>query len=106
MKKLLGISTLVLLLTACSSSNEHSQVAQIAKSAPSSLVEEALKACQASVGESKDQMKFDACMKDKGFERAVVQQEQVAQQGQAAVTENMKAVKPKAKRTVKNTKTK
>ena len=38
--------------------------------AQNSQMEAALKACDQKVGKTKDQAKFDACMKTKGFERA------------------------------------
>ena len=103
MKKLLGISTLAVLLAACSSPNELTQVSQVTEDNSLAKVEEALKACQESVGESKDQIKFDACMKEKGFERQA-QQEQVVQQAQETVKENATAVKSEAKKAVKKVK--
>ncbi len=104
MKKLLGISTLAVLLAACSSPNELTQVSQVTEANSLVKVEEALKACQESVGESKDQIKFDACMKEKGFERAAQQQEQAVQQVQETVKENATAVKSEAKKAVKKVK--
>lgn len=109
MKKLLGISTLAVLLVACSSPNESSQVSQVTEINSLSKVEEALKACQESVGESKDQIKFDACMKEKGFERPAAQQEQAVQQEQVAIgnkAEEVELETKKAVKKVKNTKTK
>ncbi|WGE42296.1 hypothetical protein [Actinobacillus equuli] len=104
MKKLLGISTLAVLLAACSSPNEPSQVSQVAEANSLSKVEEALKACQESVGESKDQIKFDACMKEKGFERPTAQQEQTVQQEQATVENKAAEVKSETKKAVKKVK--
>ncbi|ABY69874.1 hypothetical protein [Actinobacillus pleuropneumoniae] len=103
MKKSLGISTLAVLLAACSSPNDPAQVSQVTEASSLTKVEEALKACQESVGESKDQIKFDACMKEKGFERQA-QQEQVVQQAQETVKENATAVKSEAKKAVKKVK--
>ncbi|UKH24941.1 hypothetical protein [Actinobacillus pleuropneumoniae] len=103
MKKSLGISTLAVLLAACSSPNEPTQVSQVTEASSLTKVEEALKACQESVGESKDQIKFDACMKEKGFERPA-QQEQAVQQVQETVKENATAVKSEAKKAVKKVK--
>ncbi|WGE87657.1 hypothetical protein NYR88_00100 [Actinobacillus equuli subsp. haemolyticus] len=103
MKKSLGISTLAVLLAACSSPNDPTQVSQVTEASSLTKVEEALKACQESVGESKDQIKFDACMKEKGFERPT-QQEQVVQQAQETVKENATAVKSEAKKAVKKVK--
>ncbi|SUT85467.1 secreted protein [Actinobacillus ureae] len=104
MKKLLGISTLAVLLAACSSPNEPTQVSQITEADSLAKVEEALKACQESVDESKDQIKFDACMKEKGFERPAAKQEQTVQQEQATVENKAAEVKSETKKAVKKVK--
>lgn len=70
MKKLLGISALAMLLTACSSSSNDPQ--QTLEQGPQAgaanpQVDVALKACIESVGQ--DQAKLDACMKERGFEK-------------------------------------
>ncbi|WGE50834.1 hypothetical protein NYR75_00100 [Actinobacillus equuli subsp. haemolyticus] len=104
MKKLLGISTLAVLLAACSSPNEPTQVSQVTEADSLAKVEEALKACQESVGESKDQIEFDACMREKGFERPAMQQEQFVQEEQTTVKENAATAKSGTKKAVKKVK--
>ncbi|MDG4951630.1 hypothetical protein NYR70_00105 [Actinobacillus equuli subsp. equuli] len=117
MKKLFGISTLavllavllVVLLTACSAPNGPAQAPQVTETNSLYKVEEALKACQESVGESKDQIEFDACMREKGFERPAMQQEQFVQEEQTTVKENAATAKSgtkKAAKKVKSSKTK
>lgn len=60
----ISVATAALLLSACSSSKtaEAPRPAQIS-------VEEAIALCKQSAGETADRAVFDACMKDKGFQR-------------------------------------
>lgn len=115
MKKLLGIALTTLALAACSSSNDrpeppHDAVAQgEMNQAPmpqqgaqggNPQVEEALKACQQSVGASQDQVKFDACMKEKGFvkpdQQPAPQAVQAQENPQAKTVSNSKTKKVKS----------
>ncbi|QEY25942.1 hypothetical protein [Neisseria zalophi] len=65
MKKLLITAAFSgLMLSACSSNTETTpEVAPM-------TVDQALQECQASVGDNQDRAVFDACMRDKGFDRA------------------------------------
>lgn len=64
MKKLLGFSIFVLILSACSQTNNQPQ-----GTSPDPEVKKALQECQQEVGQAQDQVKFDTCMRQKGFER-------------------------------------
>ncbi|MDU8923450.1 hypothetical protein RYD26_00700 [Pasteurellaceae bacterium LIM206] len=72
MKKLLGIAAVTMALAACSSHSDNRPQppqGQGPQGGANPQVEAALKACHESVGQTQDQAKFDACMKEKGFER-------------------------------------
>ena len=60
---LIALATGSLMLAACSSSKPE-EVA-----APRITVEEAMTQCQQASGENADRAVFDACMKDKGYQR-------------------------------------
>nr|WP_311459609.1 hypothetical protein [uncultured Neisseria sp.] len=60
---LIALATGSLMLAACSSSKTE-EVA-----APRITVEEAMTQCQQASGENADRAVFDACMKDKGYQR-------------------------------------
>ncbi|MCP1659118.1 hypothetical protein [Neisseria perflava] len=84
MKKLLIPAALAMLLAACSSTGEgrrhgHDRGPQQKNPA----VEKALQECRQTVGDSQDRSKFDACMKEKGFERPAQPPKGPAPQGQA-----------------------
>ncbi|WP_314791574.1 hypothetical protein [Aggregatibacter aphrophilus] len=82
MKKLLGMTVLSMILAACSQQSDRpepppqepmgaqQEVMGAPQMAQNSQMEAVLKACDQKVGKTKDQAKFDACMKTKGFERA------------------------------------
>ncbi|MFC3874049.1 hypothetical protein [Neisseria musculi] len=62
-KVLIAAAFTALALTACSSNKDKApETANI-------TVEQALQECQQTVGNTQDRAAFDACMKDKGFER-------------------------------------
>ena len=60
---LIALATGSLMLAACSSSNPEEAAA------PRITVEEAMTQCQQASGENADRAVFDACMKDKGYQR-------------------------------------
>ena len=60
---LIALATGSLMLVACSSSKPEEAVA------PRITVEEAMTQCQQASGENADRAVFDACMKDKGYQR-------------------------------------
>ncbi|WP_439236551.1 hypothetical protein [Lonepinella koalarum] len=69
MKKLLGVSFLAVLLTACTSeSNQRPQGAH-GERPHNPQLKAAMKSCRESVGQNADRSKFAACMKEKGFEK-------------------------------------
>ncbi|MCS4533347.1 hypothetical protein [Neisseria montereyensis] len=69
MKKLLITAAFSgLMLSACSS-NMTGDTEPTPAVAPMT-VDQALQECQASVGDNQDRAVFDACMRDKGFDRA------------------------------------
>ncbi|OSI10983.1 hypothetical protein [Neisseria zoodegmatis] len=53
-----------LMLAACSSNKEKTAAPEA-----NLTVEQAMQECQKTVGATQDQAAFDACMKEKGFER-------------------------------------
>lgn len=61
---LIALATGSLMLAACSSSKPAEEAA-----APRVTVEEAMTQCQQASGENADRAVFDACMKDKGYQR-------------------------------------
>lgn len=61
---LIALATGSLMLAACSSSKPAEEAA-----APRVTVEEAMTQCQQASGENADRAMFDACMKDKGYQR-------------------------------------
>lgn len=61
---LIALATSSLMLAACSSSKPAEEAA-----APRVTVEEAMTQCQQASGENADRAVFDACMKDKGYQR-------------------------------------
>ena len=61
---LISLATGSLMLAACSSSKPAEEAA-----APRVTVEEAMTQCQQASGENADRAVFDACMKDKGYQR-------------------------------------
>lgn len=63
---LISVATAALLLTACSNSKK----AEETNPAPQMSVQEAIQQCRQSAGENADPAAFDACMKDKGFQRS------------------------------------
>lgn len=63
-KVLIAAAFATLALTACSSNNKDK-----APETTNITVEQALQECQQTVGNTQDRAAFDACMKDKGFER-------------------------------------
>ena len=60
---LIALATGSLMLAACSSSKPEEAAA------PRITVEEAMTQCQQASGENADRAVFDACMKDKGYQR-------------------------------------
>ena len=60
---LIALATGSLMLAACSSSKTEEAAA------PRVTVEEAMTQCQQASGENADRAVFDACMKDKGYQR-------------------------------------
>lgn len=60
---LIALATGSLMLAACSSSKTEEAAA------PRITVEEAMTQCQQASGENADRAVFDACMKDKGYQR-------------------------------------
>ncbi len=62
-KVLIAAAFATLALTACSSNKDK------APETTNITVEQALQECQQTVGNTQDRAAFDACMKDKGFER-------------------------------------
>ena len=60
---LIALATGSLMLAACSSSKPEEAAA------PRVTVEEAMTQCQQASGENADRAVFDACMKDKGYQR-------------------------------------
>ena len=60
---LIALATGSLMLVACSSSKTEEAAA------PRITVEEAMTQCQQASGENADRAVFDACMKDKGYQR-------------------------------------
>lgn len=101
MKKLLGVSALAMVLAACSSSNDRPQPLHGGPQGGNPQVEAALKACHESVGQTQDQAKFDACMKEKGFEKPAAQPQQAAEQTTAQAQEEAKTTTSTAKKAVK-----
>lgn len=69
MKKLLATAAFALILSACSSNSEHKAPQPQPQQGANPAVEQALQECQQAVGASQDRAAFDACMKEKGFER-------------------------------------
>ncbi|MDO5638716.1 MAG: hypothetical protein Q4G28_02505 [Neisseria sp.] len=67
MKKLLATAAFALILSACASNGDHKEPKPQQGANPA--VEQALQECQQAVGASQDRAAFDACMKEKGFER-------------------------------------
>ena len=61
---LIALATGSLMLAACSSSKPAEEAA-----APRVTVEEAMTQCQQASSENADRAVFDACMKDKGYQR-------------------------------------
>lgn len=84
MKKLLATTALIMMLSACASSDakQEQQVAQPQSANPA--VEQALQECQQTVGASQDRAAFDACMKEKGFEHPTAQQQPAASDAAAS----------------------
>lgn len=69
MKKVfVALAAASLMLAACSSSKPEEAAA------PRISVEEAMAQCQQSSGENADRAVFDACMKDKGYQRTATEQ--------------------------------
>lgn len=66
----ISVATAMLLLSACSSN----KTAEAPNPAPQISVEEAIAQCQQAAGENADRAAFDACMKDKGFQRKAGEQ--------------------------------
>ena len=66
MKKLLATAAFAMILYACASNSED-KAPQPQQN--TQAVEQALQECQQAVGASQDRAAFDACMKEKGFER-------------------------------------
>lgn len=64
----ISVATAALLLSACSSSKTAETEAPAA--APQISLEDAIAQCQQSAGQPTDNAAFDACMKDKGFQRS------------------------------------
>lgn len=60
---LIALATGSLMLAACSSSKPEEAAA------PRITIEEAMTQCQQASGENADRAVFDACMKDKGYQR-------------------------------------
>ena len=60
---LIALATGSLMLAACSSSKPEEAAA------PRITIEEAMAQCQQASGENADRAVFDACMKDKGYQR-------------------------------------
>ena len=60
---LIALATASLMLAACSSSKPEEAAA------PRITIEEAMTQCQQASGENADRAVFDACMKDKGYQR-------------------------------------
>lgn len=73
MKKLLiAVAAAGFMLTACSSTDkptENEAPVAASSAAPQISVEEAMAQCQQAGGQTPDAAAFDACMKDKGFQR-------------------------------------
>lgn len=108
MKKLLGISALAMMLAACSSSHDRPQPPQAhGGHAHNPQIEAALKACHEAVGQTKDQAKFETCMKEKGFEKPADHPKQVSEQAdnaKEAAAEQVKSTKAAAKKNAKKVK--
>lgn len=68
----ISVATAALLLSACSSNKTAETEAPAA--APQISVEDAIAQCQQSAGQPADAAAFDACMKDKGFQRKAGEQ--------------------------------
>nr|WP_314596002.1 hypothetical protein [uncultured Neisseria sp.] len=84
---LIALATGSLMLAACSSSKPAEEAA-----APRVTVEEAMTQCQQASGENADRAVFDACMKDKGYQRTA---ESAA--SEPAASEPVAAPEPAAK---------
>ncbi|UOO81536.1 hypothetical protein LVJ83_11465 [Uruburuella testudinis] len=69
MKKLLATAAFALILSACANSSKHEHKHPQPQQGANPAVEQALQECQQAVGASQDRAAFDACMKEKGFER-------------------------------------
>ncbi|WP_439242647.1 hypothetical protein [Lonepinella sp. BR2474] len=69
MKKLLGVSFLAVLLTACTSESNQRPQGPRGERPQNPQLEAAMKSCHESVGQTQDRTKFEACMKEKGFEK-------------------------------------
>ncbi|WP_416191195.1 hypothetical protein [Neisseria sp. CCUG12390] len=78
----ISVATAALLLTACSSNKTAETEAPAA--APQVSLEEAIAQCQQSAGQPTDTAAFDACMKDKGFQRQAGNQAPAAAPASAA----------------------
>ncbi|PSJ80076.1 hypothetical protein [Neisseria iguanae] len=61
----ISVATAALLLNACSSN----KTAETPNPVPQISAEEAITQCRQAAGENTDRAAFDACMKDKGFQR-------------------------------------
>ena len=70
MKKLLGIAALAALLAACSQHDRRPPPPPQGEQAQQhAQIEAALKSCHEELKGKKDEVKFDACMNAKGFEK-------------------------------------
>lgn len=69
MKKIFAITACMLTLSAAAYANSSNSEPNRPPKPNNPAVEKALSECRASVGDKKDRTAFDACMKNKGFER-------------------------------------
>ncbi|MFV2030677.1 hypothetical protein [Neisseria sp. S1] len=74
MKKLLATTALIMMLSACASNDAKQEQQSSHPQGANPAIEQALQECQQTTGAGQDRAAFDACMKEKGFERPAEQQ--------------------------------
>ena len=88
---LIALATGSLMLAACSSSKPEEAAA------PRITVEEAMTQCQQASGENADRAVFDACMKDKGYQRTAESAASEPAASEPVATPEVAASEPAAK---------